>query len=177
VGVVVEAIHELFEVFMDHGVAHDLVIPILQLIPGGQLALQQQPGYFQEGAMFGELLDRVPTISQNAFVAIQVGDGARAGSRVHEGRIVSHEAKVIGSGHDLPQVHGSNGTAVNRDRLCCLCPIVGNCQRFVVFSRKPLGVENHRGAWVSLPGSSWSTGQATQNAPRHLALLHILVYM
>ncbi len=70
-------------------------LPGLELLRGGQFAVQQQVGDFQEAALFRQLLDGVAAIAQNAFVAIQIGDRALAGGGIHEGRIVGHQAEIV----------------------------------------------------------------------------------
>ena len=64
--------------------------------------MKQEVSDFKVGALFGQLIDRIPAILENAFVTIDEGDPALAGSRVHKGRIVGHQPKVIIRDFDLP---------------------------------------------------------------------------
>jgi hypothetical protein len=82
VGVVLEALHELLDVLVEHRVVGDLLGPRLQLLVSGQLAEQNQVGRFEVVAVFGQLFDRVAAIEQLALVAVDVGDGAAAVRRV-----------------------------------------------------------------------------------------------
>ena len=86
--------------------------PLLQLRRGGQLAVEKEVGDLQECAILGQLLDGISAIAQDAFVAVDEGDGALARRRIQEGRIVGHHAEVFGSGLDLAQIHGSDGAFI-----------------------------------------------------------------
>ena len=59
---------------MHHGVARDAIVKILLLRLGRQFAVEQQVAGFQEVAVFGQLLDRIAAVQQDAFVAIDIGD-------------------------------------------------------------------------------------------------------
>ncbi len=63
VGVVMEAVHELADILVKHGVAHHAAVPLLELFRRRQVPIQQEVGYFQEGAFFRELLDGVAAIA------------------------------------------------------------------------------------------------------------------
>ena len=76
VRVVVEAVHELLDVLMGHGVAHDFAVPAIPARRRWAARLQQKVRHFEEAAVLGELFDGVAAVAQNALVAIQVGDGA-----------------------------------------------------------------------------------------------------
>ena len=88
------------------------VHPLLQLGRGGQLAVEQEVGDLQEGAILGQLLDGISAIAQDTFVAVDEGDGALARRRIQEGRIVGHHAEIFGSGLDLAQIHGADGAFI-----------------------------------------------------------------
>ena len=141
VGIVVETVHELLHVLVGHGVAHDFALPVFELFRRGQLAVQQQVGHFQESALFGQLFDRVAAIAQDAFVPVQVGDGTLAGGGVHEGRIVGHQAEIFGAGFDLPQIHGADRAAVDRDGVRPLGAVVGDGEGFAVDHAILLGAQ------------------------------------
>ena len=79
--------------------------PFLQLVRVGQFADQEQVGDFQESAVLRQFLDRIAAVAQNAAVAIDVRDGALAGCGIHKCRVVSHQAEIIRTGLDLPQIH------------------------------------------------------------------------
>ena len=79
VRVVLEALHELLDVLVQHRVERDLARPRLLLRRGRQLAEQDQVRGLEEVALLGELLDRIAAVEQDALVAVDVGD-ARCGS-------------------------------------------------------------------------------------------------
>src|SRR5206468_8479633 len=78
VGVLGEAVEEAPHLLVDQAVARDAVPELLELIGGGQLAVDQQVGDLQEGALLRQLLDRVAAVAQDPGIPVQVGDGARA---------------------------------------------------------------------------------------------------
>ncbi len=126
VGVVGEALHELLDVLVHHGVHGDLVGPRLQLVGGGQLAEQQQVGGLEEVALLGQLLDRVAPVHQDALVAVDVGDLAAARRGVHERRVVGGEAEVVRVGLDLAQVHRLDGAVGDRHFVLLAGAVVGD---------------------------------------------------
>jgi hypothetical protein len=70
----------------------------------------------------------IATVFQNPLVAIDEGDSALAGRRIHKGRIICHQAEVIGGSFDLAQVHGLEGAVFNRHFVILSRAIVGDCQ-------------------------------------------------
>ena len=125
-GVVGEALHELLDVLVHHGVHGDLVGPRLQLVGGRQLAEQDQIGGLEERALVGELLDRVAAIHQHALVAVDVGDLAAARRGVHERRVVGSEAEVVVARLDLAQIHRLDGAVGDRDVVLLAGAVVGD---------------------------------------------------
>ena len=95
VGIVPKALHELLHGLVQHGVVGDLVDPVVELAGRRQFAKQNQVGNFKKRAMLGQLLNGIAAILQNPAVAVDERDVAAAGSRVHEGRIVQHQAEVV----------------------------------------------------------------------------------
>ena len=94
-GVVLEPLHQLLDVLVQQRVLRDGVGPALQLLLGRQLAEQNQIGDFEIVAVLGQLLDGVAAILQDAFVAVDVGDGAAARRRVQKRGVVGHQAGVV----------------------------------------------------------------------------------
>ena len=74
VSIVMEAIHELLGVFVNHGVACHLIYKFSQLRLSGQFPVDQQVSRFQEAAVFSQILDGVAAITQNPAFAIEIGD-------------------------------------------------------------------------------------------------------
>src|ERR1700730_1937026 len=79
-GVVVKAVHKLLDDFVDEGVVTDAAGPIFQLRGGGKFAVEEEVGGFKVGAFFGEILDGIAAITEDAGIAVDVGDAANAGS-------------------------------------------------------------------------------------------------
>ena len=65
---------------MQHGVIGHTLAEFLILRGIGQIAIQQQIGNFEEARFFGQLINGIAAIQQNAGIAINIGDGAFAGS-------------------------------------------------------------------------------------------------
>ena len=86
-----------------------------QLVLRRQLAVEQQVGGFEIGALLRELLDRIAAVFEDAFVAVDEGDGAAAGGGVHEGRVVGHQAEVVVVDFDLAQIGGADGLVGDGD--------------------------------------------------------------
>src|SRR5579872_4273200 len=114
-GVVVESVEELLDALVNKGVVRDVVVPILQLRGGGQLAVENQIGRLGVSALFGELFDGIAAISQNAFVAVDEGDFARTARGVRQSRIVAHHSEIRRVDLDLAQVHGADRVVIDRN--------------------------------------------------------------
>ena len=79
--VVVEALEEaLAHVLVDEGVVRDLVTPRRELVCSRELTVDEEVCHFQVVRLLGELLDRVAAVPQDSGLAVQVGNGALAGS-------------------------------------------------------------------------------------------------
>ena len=72
---------------------------------GRQVAIEQQIGRLDEGALLGQLFDRVSPISQDALAAVDEGDRAPAGCRVEKSRVVGHQPEIVRVNLDLPEIH------------------------------------------------------------------------
>ena len=66
----------------------DVVLPRVELLSVGQLAVAQQVGDFEVVRVLGELFDRVAAVAQDAGVAVELGDRALASGGAHEARVV-----------------------------------------------------------------------------------------
>src|SRR5215471_2853767 len=103
-GVVMKAVDEFLDVFVNESVMSDPVLPILELGGRRQLSVEDQVGNFQVVAELSELLDWISSIAKNPLVAIDKCYPALAGGCVHECRIVSHQAKIVARDLDLSEV-------------------------------------------------------------------------
>ena len=79
---------------MQHGVIGHTLAEFLILRGIGQVAIQQQVGDFKEARFFGQLLNGIAAIEQHAGIAINVSNGAFAGSGGAIARIESENAKI-----------------------------------------------------------------------------------
>src|SRR4029079_565182 len=73
---------------MHHGMARDQIAERFVLLLGRQLAIEQEIAGLHEGAVFGELVDRVAAIEQHALFAVDEGDlrlAARRGGETWRG--------------------------------------------------------------------------------------------
>jgi hypothetical protein len=69
-----EAGEEARHLLMDHRVMRDPVVEIVFLGLGRQFTVQKKVADFEEIALLGELVDRIATVQQDAFVAVDIGD-------------------------------------------------------------------------------------------------------
>ncbi|CAB4564508.1 unannotated protein [freshwater metagenome] len=115
VSVVVESLHEtLAHVFVNERVVGDLVRPIGHLRFGGEFTVEEQIGNFEVGRLFGQLLNGVPAIAEDACATIEFGDGTLGCSSGGEGGIVEPGAR-----HEFRPCRGIDATVDDRnfDRL------------------------------------------------------------
>ncbi len=64
---------------MDERVIGDFVHPLVELGLGGQVAVNEQVGHLKVGGLFGQLLDGIAAVPEDAVFAIELGDGALGG--------------------------------------------------------------------------------------------------
>jgi hypothetical protein len=126
VGVVMEAFEELLaHVLMDERVMGDLVAPGFELFGGGQLAVDQQVRHLEVRRTFGQLLDRVAPVAQNAVDAVQFGDGRIGGGGGAERRIVKPDA-----GHQLVPGFGVHPALIDGNLDGFAAAVVGDGDGF-----------------------------------------------
>jgi hypothetical protein len=100
----------------------DLVLEPSEGVIARQLAEQQEVRRLEIGALDRELLDRVPAIAQDSFVAVDEGDGAPNGRGVEERRVVAHEA-------ELPERSRSDRAVFDGNLERAVRAVVGEGQR------------------------------------------------
>jgi hypothetical protein len=83
-----EALHELLQVLVNPCVMRDVVHPVLHLLAGGQLAVEEEVGHLEVAGALGELLDGISAVAEDAVVAVDLGDATDRRGRVDEGRVV-----------------------------------------------------------------------------------------
>ena len=126
VRVVAEATEELLDVLVHERVDRDLVLPVRQLRGGRQLAVDEQVGDLEIGRLLGELLDRVAAVLEDAVRAVEVRHRRAAGGRVHECRVVRHEAEVVLVDADRAEVQRAYGAVDDRDLVRPARAVVGD---------------------------------------------------
>jgi hypothetical protein len=129
VRVVLEALHELLDVLVQHRMEGDLAVPRLLLRSGRQLAEQDQVGGFEEVAFLGQLLDRVAPVEQDPLVAVDIGNRAATVRRIHECRVVRHQTEIVAPGFDLTEVHRADRAVLDRQLVLLPRAVVGDRQR------------------------------------------------
>ena len=90
--VIVETIDKPQQALVHHRVMAYGINEVVELLLIGQLGVKQQIGNLQETAIGGKLVHRVTAIQQNAFLAIDEGNLALAGSGRHKTRVKSKNA-------------------------------------------------------------------------------------
>src|SRR5436309_12881996 len=68
--------------------------------------MDKEIGQLKNGTALGQFLDRVPTVAENALLAIDVGDGASAAGRVEKGWIVADYPRTGPVRRDLLEFGG-----------------------------------------------------------------------
>src|SRR3972149_9499204 len=131
VGVILKALHELLDVLVDVGVVGDVVGPLVKLVAGGQLTEENEIRRLQEVGALGQLLDGVAAVLEDTAFAVDVRDGAAAGSGIGECRVIHHQPKVILRHLHLTEIHRPNGTVRRWDLVRATCAVIGYGERVV----------------------------------------------
>jgi hypothetical protein len=114
------------------------VSELVQLLVGGQFAVDQQVADLDEGRFLGELLDRVAAVAQDPGVTVDVGNCALAGRGVDEALV---EGGVAGLGQQRTQ-GDAVGTLSRMDDLQVKLAAG-------VIQGRELGVIGHRNPFVA----------------------------
>ena len=90
-GVAAETLEEPGHLLVNHGVMDHAAVEVGLLRLGRQFAVEQQVAGFEEVAFFGQLLDRIAAVFQDAGVAVDIGDlGLAASGRGEAGVVGEH---------------------------------------------------------------------------------------
>src|SRR5204863_9275618 len=76
-----------------------------------------------------ELLDGVAAVAEDPLVAVDVGDGAATGRRIHERRVVGHQPEIVVRGFHLPKIGGTDGPVLNRELVALAGAVVDDRER------------------------------------------------
>ena len=132
VRVVAEALHQRLDVLVHERVERDLVHPLLVLLLGGELAVDEQVRDLEERGVLGQLLDGVAAVLEDALVAVDVGDGAAGRRGVGEAGVVDRQAGIVLGLADLAEVAGTDGAVGDGELVLLARAVVANCQRVVL---------------------------------------------
>ncbi len=115
-GVAAETLKEPRQLLVDHGVMDHAAVEVLLLRLGRKLAVKQEVTGLEEVAVFGELLDRIAAVFQDAGVAVDIGDlGLAAAGGGKTGVIGEHSGLGVELGdvdHVRPNGAAQNGEVV-----------------------------------------------------------------
>src|SRR5712672_1309107 len=113
-GVAAKALEEAGYLLVNHGVMDHAIVKIFLLRLGRQFPVEQEIACLQEVALFGELLDRVAAVFEDAGIAVDIGDLGLAASRGGKAGVVGEHS---GLGVELGNVDdiGPDGAAQNRE--------------------------------------------------------------
>ena len=108
-----ERVEESAEVFVQEGVPADALVECGELVDARQITVDEEIGHLEIGRAFGNILDRVSAVPQDALVAIDVGDRTLGRRGVHEPLVEGGESGLLGEGRDVDTRH-TLGTPQNR---------------------------------------------------------------
>ena len=128
-GVVLEPLHQLRDVRVQHRVERDVTRPLPVFCVGRQLAEENHVRGFEKITVLGQLFDWIAAVEEDALVAVDERDAAAAGGGVHERRVVGHHPELVGGDFDLPQIHRANGAVLDRDVVLLARAVVGDGER------------------------------------------------
>lgn len=82
----------------------------IELLRSWQFPIDQQIAGFEEVAFFGELFDRIPTVSQDSSITVQIGDRAGGRSCVRVALVQGDVAGLLEQFRDVdrPIIFGAN---------------------------------------------------------------------
>ena len=135
VRVAAEAVKEAAQLFVQHGVIGHTLAKFLILRGIGQIAIQQQIGNFEEARFFGQLINGIAAIQQNAGIAINIGDGAFAGSGRAIAGVEGENPKIAIKLADIGNLRPQRAAQQGQRRA-----FVGTIQRD---GNGPLGLRGH----------------------------------
>ena len=115
VRVTAEAAIEGRQLLMHHSVAADRVGEVVELLLLRKLAVQQQVRDFHEARIFGQLVDRVTAMQQDALLAVDIGDGALAACGRCEAGVVGEHPRFAVELADIDDF-GTDGPVEHRNR-------------------------------------------------------------
>src|SRR5262249_18356811 len=113
VGILGQRAEEALEILVEHGVDRDRSHERIELLPGGQVPVDQEVAHLEKGALLAALLDRDAVVAQDALLAVDERDRALARARV---RIAWIQRDVAGLRAQLADVDSAFAFAADHDR-------------------------------------------------------------
>src|SRR2546427_5022499 len=101
-GIMMEAVDELLDIFMDNRVIGNIMRPMVELGLGGKLAVEDQIGSFEIRALLRNLFDRIAPVTQNSLIPVDVSNFALTGRGIHKAGVITHQTVIL-SDLDLVQ--------------------------------------------------------------------------
>lgn len=89
--IIAERLHHVEHISMKNSMGHNFVSELIKLTLGREFPMDEQECDFQEGGIFGQLLDWVPTIFQDTLVTVDVGNLGGRADGVHISWIIDSE--------------------------------------------------------------------------------------
>ena len=102
--VAADAVIEILQLLMHHGVHGDRMLEFGALLRARQFAFQQQIGDLDEVRILRELVDRIAAIEQDALVAVDEGDFRFAAGGGGVAGVESEGAGLFVEGSDIDHI-------------------------------------------------------------------------
>jgi len=111
--VVVKPVEKAQQGLVDHRVVADISGELVELLFVRQISMQHQVRHLHEGALCGELLDRIAAVEEYTGLAVNVGNAAIGAGGGAESRIVGKDSQVALDRGDIDD-RGTDGAAEHR---------------------------------------------------------------
>ena len=95
---------EVQKVFVEEGVLGQQRAETRELLLSRQFTVNQEPGGFGEGCLFGKVFDAVAAVTQNSLFAVHVSDGAAGATGIQVAVIQGHQAGFLAEFADVETV-------------------------------------------------------------------------
>ena len=112
----VEPLHEaLAHVLMDERVIGDFVHPLVELGLGGQVAVNEQVGHLKVGGLFGQLLDGIAAVPEDA-VFVDVSEGLVGADEKNLKKLIVKDHDGDKRGTDRQELQKEKSDQVNEEQ-------------------------------------------------------------
>ena len=90
--------------------------------------MKNEIGDLQKRHPFGQFFDRVSTITQDPFLAVDIGNGTSARTGIGETRVIGDETEILVVHFDLPKVERPHGAVFDLNLVFPARPVVSDCE-------------------------------------------------